>query len=453
MTKRPARVNLWRWIIWWAVFAALASADPFAPAQHGPLFGPDRSRPPKERPLPGGLPANPSLPPVSSIPVDALGFTAPGPLYLGERNSMASLDFIGEDRLLFTFRVPGLIHRQFKNGQSQESDERQIKAVVLKLPSGAVEAESLWTVHDRARYLWMLNDGQFLLRDKENLLEGDAHLNLKPFLQFPGPVLRVEVDPSQQYIVSDSLEPASVPAKPGTVAGSSTANTTITTDKQDSDDSQADHVVRILRRDSGKVMLVSRTRALVHLPINSDGYIENLRGRAHEWVLNLNYFTGGSHILGSVDSACVPSSEFISKQELLVVGCDGSGALKLVAMTTDGAILWDDLDPATNIWPVLARSSGGLRVAQEMLAVTHPVNEYAPIGSDEIRGQLVRVFDAATGDPVFESPVSPVLDAGGNVAVSPSGRRVALINAGAIQVFELPEPPPLPNPDGKQQGR
>jgi hypothetical protein len=39
---------------------------------------------------------------------------------------------------------------------------------------------------------------------------------------------------------------------------------------------------------------------------------------------------------------------------------------------------------------------------------------------------------------------SPVLDAGGNVAISPSGRRVAVISGGAIQVFELPAPPPLP---------
>ena len=44
----------------------------------------------------------------------------------------------------------------------------------------------------------------------------------------------------------------------------------------------------------------------------------------------------------------------------------------------------------------------------------------------------------------LETPVSPLLDAGGNVAISPSGRRVAAVNAGAIQIFELPAPPPLP---------
>ncbi len=74
---------------------------------------------------------------------------------------------------------------------------------------------------------------------------------------------------------------------------------------------------------------------------------------------------------------------------------------------------------------------------------------FAPLISDDIKGQLVRVLDGATGDVVFESPVSPVLDAGGNVAISPSGRRVAVINAGAIQVFDLPAPPAFPSTPGQ----
>jgi hypothetical protein len=46
--------------------------------------------------------------------------------------------------------------------------------------------------------------------------------------------------------------------------------------------------------------------------------------------------------------------------------------------------------------------------------------------------------------------LSPVLDAGGNVAISPSGRRVAVLNAGAVEVFELPPAPPLPIVSAKQ---
>lgn len=427
-------------------------------------FAADRSHSPKERALPGGFPSKASQPPLWSVPVEPLGFSPPGPLYLGERNSLASLDFIDEDRLLFSFRVPGLIHRDLKAGQNGNGEERQIRAVVFSLPEGAVQSEALWTVHDRARYIWMLEDGHFLFRDGDDLQQGDAHLELKPVLHFPGPLVWLELDPTQQFLVSNSLEPAVAPA--GAPAGAPAASTSrlgeisgpaaavLTQDGPDaagSSTAQSDMVVRILHRETGQVMLVSRVRSTVHLPINSEGYIESLRGRGQQWILNLNFFSGGSRILGSVDSSCAPTPDFLSEHELLVTACDGSGGHRLVAITTEGRTLWDDLNPATAIWPLLIRSPNGLRLAQETLAVNRPVTAYAPLGSDDIKGQVVRVIDAATGDMAFESQLSPVLDAGGNVAISPSGRRVAVLDAGAIQVFELPPPPPLPSPTAKPQ--
>ena len=402
--------------------------------------------------LPDRVPDKPSIPPSSAIPVDPLGFSAPGPIYLGSRNTMASLDFLDEKRLLFTFRVPGLLHRE--PGEEKADDERQIRAVVLSAESGTVETEALWTIHDRVRYLWMLKNGHFLLRDRDGLEEGDASLVIKPLLKFPGPLMWVEMDPQQQFLVTNSREPAAPqpgdgqsPAKgpsdkdpsPGTT---DSASASITTDGQ-GDGGQTDLVVRILRRDSGKVMLVSRVRSAVHLPINSDGYLEGMRGNGLQWVLNLDYFSGGSRILGNVDSACSPFYDFVSQREVLVTVCGPGGADKLVAIDTDGHRLWDDQTLATSVWPLVVNSPDGSRLARETLAVTHSINAYSPLDPSDIKGQLVRVFDAATGRVALAAPASPVLDAGGNVAISPSGRRVAVLNAGSIQVFELPAPPPF----------
>jgi hypothetical protein len=366
---------------------------------------------------------------------------------------MASIGFMDENRLLFTFRVPGLIRRSLKPGQNSGSGVRQIRALVLNASTGVVESEALWSVHDRARYLWMLNDGHFLLRDQENLSEGDSHLDLKPLLQFPGPLLRISLDPGQQFIVSNSIEPTEVPAAPGTVASPETASASITTDEEDTEHTGPDFVVRILRREGGKVMLVSRTRSLVHLPINSKGYVENLRGRSDDWVLNLNYFTGGSHIVGNLNSACPPLNEFITENIVLATGCESSGAISLAAISTEGRILWADLNAPTSVWPVQFQSANGLRIGFETLAVTHAVGPYSPLSNDDIKGQLVRILNTATGEIAFESPASPVLDIGGNAAISPSGRRVAVINAGAIQIFDLPAPPPIQNLTNQQSAR
>jgi hypothetical protein len=61
-----------------------------------------------------------------------------------------------------------------------------------------------------------------------------------------------------------------------------------------------------------------------------------------------------------------------------------------------------------------------------------------PLDPDNVKGQLVRVLNAADGRVALETLANPVLDGGGNVALSPSGRRAAVLNGGAIQIFELP---------------
>jgi hypothetical protein len=253
------------------------------------------------------------------------------------------------------------------------------------------------------------------------------------------------LDPTQQYMVTNSIEPAKADAESGNANSTGATPASETADEETRDSAPPKFVVRILRRDDGRVMFVSRTRGVVHLPINSVGYLENLRGPTDDWTLNMNYFKGGSHLLGRVNSTCAPNNEFITDQLILATGCDSSEGIKLVAITTEGRILWDDLNPPTAVWPVQFQSDNGLRIGFETLSVTHGVGPYSPLDNDDIKGQLVRILDSATGEIVFEAPASPVLDMGGNAALSPSGRKVAVVNAGAIQVFNLPAAPPIPD--------
>lgn len=394
----------------------------------------------KRKKAPEPPPLRATLKPSFTIPAEPLGFSTPGEAYLGARESLVSLDFIGEDRLLFTFRVPTLIAR---NPSKQGNVfERRIRAIVLHLPDGAIDAETLWTVHDRDRYLYMLNNGQFLFRDGSTLSLGGASLQLKPFLQFPGPVLAVERDPGEQYLVTISDEPLEKKAAPGTVGSPETARAQITED-DGSGDGPKDLVLRILRRDSGKVMLVARIRDPIHLPINGDGYLEPVRGQGMAWSVDLNRFDGGRTPAGSVESICSPVLQFVSAREFLATTCESEGEPRLVALSTSGHHLWNSPPNIPSVWPKLSTSANGLRVAWESLLVDHAINAAAPLGSDDIKGQDVQVMDAATGKLVLRAAASPIFDVGGNVALSPSGRRAAIIMDGKIQVFELPDPPPL----------
>lgn len=423
------------------VAAALCCLLPAAQAQIALVslrhHKPEPQAPPEKRQQ-----VNSSQPPAFAIPVEPLGFSGPGAIYQGQRMSLASLDFLDESHLLFTFRAPGLLRRD-----ASGEDQRQIRALVLALPQGNVESEAVWTLHDEQRYLWMLQDGHFLLRDQDNLKQGDASLDLKPLLHFPGPLLWLEMDPAQQFLVTDSHEPVASAQQSGPASSPDTAAAGVTSDAPDAA-GQPDIVLRILHRVTGQVMLVSHVRNTVHLPINSDGYLETLRSRGRTWLLNLNYFTGGSRILGRVDSICTPTIDFIQQREFVATICNPDGTLGLTAISTDGLHLWDAPLPPVQVWPRLAFTAGGLRLARTTLSVTHPIDAFSPLSFDDVKGQFVEVFDAASGKRVLTASASPVLDGGGNVAISPSGKRVAVIDAGAIQVYDLPPPPPLPPSGG-----
>ena len=463
-------IQSWTWL--WLALAAVPLSVISAAAQD---IGLPESLPQEiGKKLSDHVPEKPTLPPAFSIPVRPLGYSAPGLFYLGRHNRLASLDFIDENRLLFTFQVPGLMQREGEG--SLGNDERQVRAVVVTLPDGKVEAETSWTLHDRARYLWMLKDGHFLLRDGNGIQEGDASLQMKPSLHFPGRLLWLELTPAQQFMSINFLAPPAKPkdAQPGDPAAAKTsmpASGQKPDLKPDPPELKPDLIVRTLNRDTGEVVTESKMGLAVpqssssdgyqeveagmfsgllqraQMSINAEGFIEAPGEDTNQWVLNLKSFDGKVRFLDRVNSACRPTSEFVSEQEFLMTACDVFGGWDVVAISTTGNRMWGIQLTKHEIWPQLVNSPDGSRIARETVVVEHPVTDGRPhtIDPKNFNGQIVRVFNAANGKIALETAASPIFDGGGNVALAPSGRRVAVLNNGEIQVFELPPAPPAPH--------
>ncbi len=406
----------------------LPSDAPFSPTEH------------KEPLLVEAYPEQPSQTPAFTIPIGPLGFSKPGAFYLLRRQSLVSLDFLDENRLLFTFHVQQLMHRE--DAGDAEGKERQIRAVVVALPDGKVESQAQWSVPNRFRYLWMLKDGHFLLRDADGIEQGDSTLKMAQYLRLPGRLLWLAMDPTQKVVVTNSLESVDVGQNPGGSAAPAAAQAASIPDQAKPDPAQI-LVVRTLERESGHQIQITRvpwTNQSTDWPITSEGYLNSTKGSGREWLLTLQTFAGGSKVVGHVDSSCAPTADYLSAQELLVNTCDPGGG-RIVAMSATGERLWEKRRFSNVMWPLVVTSQDGSRLAQEILVLKRTTNRYKhPIGESELVGQMVTVFDAANGKATLEAPLTPILDGGGNVAISPSGRRLAILNAGAIQVFELEAP-------------
>ena len=403
--------------------------------------------------------ADRSLPePELSIPAGPLGFAPPAPFYLGSRLSQVSLNFLDESHLLFTFRVPGLISREHKASSQppgepptidEKHNERHVRAVVLDLPSGKVSAEALWRLHDAAPYLLMLKNQKFLLRDRNTVRIGDAGLHLDLFLRFPGSVSFLETSPDERLLVASTTEqPAPAKAAESEHKNSDNGSADSSPDRgsdpnHEETSAEEQTLLRILRMDNRSVLLFSRVEGVKHLPIDGDGFYEALRGSGSNWMISFQDFHGASIPLANVESACSPALDVMASGVVLVSSCSPYGGRKLSAVTQDKRNLWEVTTPPTKVWPMLSHSAGGLRLARETLDVSHAVGPNFPLDMSDIRGETVQVYDLANGKLELTVPASPILDGGGNFALSPSGNRLAVLSGGAIQIFNLPVAPAL----------
>jgi len=433
-----------KWFVSAVLLGGICIAPCLASAQQPSLITPPATSKHKNRKAPD----NPVVEPNLSIPVTPLGFAPPAPFYLGSRTAQVSIDFLDENTLLFTFRVPGLISREHASS-SESADsydsgiQRHIRAVVLSLPEGNVTAEALWTVHDNVRYLWALKDHHFLLRDRNTVQLGDSTLRIEPFLRFPGPVTYLELDPEQRQLIANTSEAASTDSKAEKETFPSTSSARVRTGEENVP-SSSQSLLRILDMDSRTVILFSHVEGVVHLPLDGDAYYEALRGSGRSWMITRQDLHGASIPLTSIESSCSPTLDAIAPNVVLVTACLDSGGRRITAINKDNRLPWDITLPPTWIWPQLGSSSNPRRFARAVLDVTHAVGPTNPLDGDDIRGQLVQVYDLANGKLELTIPASPALDGGGNFAISPSGNRLAVLNAGAIQIYNLPPPPPLP---------
>lgn len=377
----------------------------------------------KHKPKPDFIPTLIKRTPAFAIPVGILGYGPPSLTYLGRHYSVISLDFLDEDRLLFSFRAPGLLEREAVTGSSS----RQMKAVVLRIPEGKVEAETVWKVPDYSRYLWPLEGGRFLLRDREGLKIGDTSLQTKLLAPLNGEFLGLEMAPQGKVLVASTLDP--------------TAETPETTDKKKYTP-PTPIAVRAIDLTSGKVLQMKHATSALALPVSSEGSLELVHDKYDQWALKLNTFAGGSTVLGKVESTCRPSAALLSEKDVLVTGCNPTHVPKIESVSKSGQVEWESEIPLSFVPPLMVMAQNGSRFARESIVLKRqPYAGNETLWVKAVKGQVVRIFDAATGNVVLELPISPILDAGGNVAISPSGRKIAVLNVDSIEVYELPAAP------------
>lgn len=384
-----------------------------------------------EHKAPAPQPVSPGdVKPVVRIQVAPLGYQPPSTFYLTYRMSSATLGFIDDDHVLFTFRVSGLLKRMPQDYRND--DPQEIRAVVLDLKTGKVMRQTEWRMYDRSAYLWPYPAGKFLVRVGDSLYLTDASLQLRPYMTFPEGLRQVEVSPDRSLTVLET----NLPAKPQTQGFYSGPG-------------QMPPVkVRILPSGSKDPIAESESDRAVMIPLMPDGIVNMLEGKKQtSWVMQEVPFRGKPKLVAGIQSTCRPAAQPLSARVVLITTCDSKGSDHVVmAISTDGRELWQDRWESRYIWGWYDYAENGSRFAYESLKVTRAIGFLDPLYPSDIAAEMVGVYDTETGKMVLVKAASPILTAGQNVALSSDGRRFAILRDGAVEVYDLP-PISKPKPE------
>ena len=373
--------------------------------------------------------------PVVRIPVQSLGYRPPGKLYLLARYSSSSLDFLDSTHLLITFRLPRLLLRE----QGSDGLDQVIQADVLELPSGKVVAEDQWLLHDRERYLWRLADDKVMLRIGPSLYETGSQLQLKPLYTSSTQLEEVETSPDGRLLVVESELEKHSPEEHQRLA----RQAALIGARPPAEDVQ----IRMMRIDQPKLMLNAHADAAGELPATVDGFFSQEKVGETGWNVRFHPYekaepTGGD-IVAHIDSACDPSEKVLNAQSILVLTCPpGHDDRFVAAYSLNSHKLWDGRWQSNFTWPAIRVAQSGTSVAISWLAVNHPVSAAEPISDDDVQNQVLSVLDSQTGSLRLAVPLKPIVSAGGNFALSADGNRLAVLNHGEIEIYDLPAPVP-----------
>jgi hypothetical protein len=377
--------------------------------------------------------APPPVTPELRILIEPLGYRRPGSLYLLSGRVFSTLDFIDVHHLLFTFHQPRLMRRE--ENPAPEDHDQIIKALTLDLPDGHVQTSTEWRMHDRSRYLWPLGGGRFLVRQGNAYQVTDESLKLHPYIEVTTPVVDTEISPDGRILVVEHDYEKHTPEQHRKLA----AQASEYGDAPPAEDTQIT-LIDVPTKDVRKAL---RTETPIHLPITSRGYIGVARDQGQdEFLIRFIPFTGDEVVLGRVASTCTPHEHFVNQEALIIESCGPkSSDVFLDAWTIDGKKLWSGKRDGHLVWPTFAYSRSGDRFAISLLRISHYIDLIDSLNDEDVREQVVQVFDSATGALLMSTTASPVLSGGQNFALSGDGEKLAVLHDGAIEIYQVPPPP------------
>ncbi len=399
------------------------------------------------------------------IPVEPLGFQMIPTRFQSTGATMFTLHFVDETHLLFTFNKRSLMPRL--PDADPNDDDRNVEAVLLNLPDGKVLARTQWRTRDRDRYLWPLEHGRFLLRQRSKLTVLDPLRNFErqgaaeafrqeAFLELSRPIGYVAVSPGGDLLGIETVPPRK-PKLTGAKADAAALAATVAGYKPPPQPEENSghapvqiHFFRMLSEKNGsrpgEEKLVARTAGtvgapnLISLPATGDGFLDIKRESSGVWLFDFVSHTGKRLELSPYDTSCAPRPYWLSRSEFVAFGCRGAqGKQELSYFNLKGEQPWLSVLQGSFVSPLIVGAPAGGRFAMSRTLISTSIFDTENLNADDLTGQEVSVESNLDGRVLLKVLATPIQRVGQNFDLSPSGTQFAVLHAGNLEVYRLPE--------------
>ena len=383
---------------------------------------------------------NPPLP-AARIQLSAVGYHAPSRMdRLSEDAVSMSLDFVDAGHVLLSFDPKKLFRRL--PTCPPEHEDRVVHAALIEVPSGKVVKEADWYLHDRRRYLWPLTSGKFLLRRWNDLYIVDSSLREQPLFRSAKDLLWVAVTPDASEIIVETTKASD--AGRASQSGSQSAPSK----------PEAKFEAQFL---DAKTLAVRRTVPLnkvVDLNGTSAGYVDLIQ-KGEIWLVRFGPSPVRRKNIARVRSRTMPSVVYPSNTSLLIGRCASRGCdYSVTSFSVAGRRLWRQHWSRYRTFPTVVRDEDNGRFGVSTLRETPPATSTAepdstPYDPDDalqpdphqldVFEQDIQIFDTASGTTVLSLAARPAVLGGENFSLSPDGRRLAILQGDALELYDLPQ--------------
>lgn len=386
------------------------------------------------------------------IPLGKTGFEPQTTQFLLAGKSMMTLDYVDNDHLLFTFGVHRLMKRIENDPPSDE--DRVVEAVLLEVSSGRVLARTDWRLHDGARYLWNLGQGRFLLRVRNTLTTFAPLANLAsgqpfrqhPFLSMPNRIGVVLLSPESDLVVVETTDRARrAETAPASVMGPAPKPTPVFEDGSGNATPVTLYFYRLhLPENPGEPIQavsagVARSVTFGGVPVTGAGHLAIVDQGNQHWAFDFHPYVGKVMQLSPFDSTCRPIPHFVSSSEFVSFGCHGGNIPEVLGgFNMSGDEMWEQNLFGDFVAVSFSFAPQGGRFAMGRVLGDPALDFSGPVLTSDYTSESVTVYQTESGKQIFHTDCSPIARAGQNFALSPDGKKLAVIRNGAIEIFALP---------------